>query len=164
MQSVPITTNVVSLNPIHGMVYSTTFCDKVCLSLRTGQWFSPHTLVSSTNKIDCHDITQILLKVALNTIYQTKPYRHYGPHLYKVDSVSYHMLWYFREPLLVLMEMAAYFELPHLNYPYQNCFIIVSIKNCNLIQFLFTNMFSNKIVNFKKIIYTCILQTNNYLI
>jgi hypothetical protein len=30
-------------------------------------WFSPGTLVSSTNKIDLHDITQteILLKVAL---------------------------------------------------------------------------------------------------
>ena len=26
------------------------------------------TPVSSTNKIDCHDITEILLKVALNTI------------------------------------------------------------------------------------------------
>jgi hypothetical protein len=25
--------------------------------------------VSSTNKIDCHDITEILLKVALNTIH-----------------------------------------------------------------------------------------------
>ena len=34
----------------------------------TGRWFSPGTLVSSTNKIDCHDITEILLKVALNTI------------------------------------------------------------------------------------------------
>ena len=28
---------------------------------------------SSTNKTDCHDITEILLKVALNTIKQTKP-------------------------------------------------------------------------------------------
>jgi hypothetical protein len=28
-------------------------------------------LVSSTNKTDCHDITEILLKVALNTIKQT---------------------------------------------------------------------------------------------
>ena len=27
---------------------------------------------SSTNKTDCHDITEILLKVALNTINQTK--------------------------------------------------------------------------------------------
>ena len=32
-----------------------------------GRWFSLGTLVSSTNKIDCHDITEILLKVALNT-------------------------------------------------------------------------------------------------
>jgi hypothetical protein len=34
----------------------------------TGQWFSPGTPVSSTNKTDHHDITEILLKVALNTI------------------------------------------------------------------------------------------------
>ena len=33
-----------------------------------GQWFSPITLVSSTSKNDCHDITEILLKVALNTL------------------------------------------------------------------------------------------------
>jgi len=29
--------------------------------------FSPGTLVYSTNKTDCHDITEILLKVVLNT-------------------------------------------------------------------------------------------------
>ena len=34
----------------------------------TGQWFSTGTPVSSTNKTDLHDITEILLKVALNTI------------------------------------------------------------------------------------------------
>ena len=34
----------------------------------TGQWFSPGTLVSSTNNTDCHDINEILLKMALNTI------------------------------------------------------------------------------------------------
>jgi len=33
-----------------------------------GQWFSPGTLVSSTNKTDRHNINEILLKVALNTI------------------------------------------------------------------------------------------------
>jgi hypothetical protein len=38
----------------------------------TGQWFSPGTSVSSTNKTDRHDIAEILLKVALNTINQTK--------------------------------------------------------------------------------------------
>jgi hypothetical protein len=31
-------------------------------------WFSPGTPVSSTNKTDCHDITDILLYVALSTI------------------------------------------------------------------------------------------------
>ena len=33
-----------------------------------GRWFSQSTLVSSTNKTDHHDITEILLKVALNPI------------------------------------------------------------------------------------------------
>jgi hypothetical protein len=36
--------------------------------LATGWWFSPGTLVSSTSKTDSHDISEILLKVALNTI------------------------------------------------------------------------------------------------
>jgi hypothetical protein len=51
----------------------TTLCDKVCQWLSTGRWISSGTLVFSTNKTDRHDITEILLKVALNTIYQTKP-------------------------------------------------------------------------------------------
>jgi hypothetical protein len=38
------------------------------LKLAEGRWFSLCTLVSSTNKTDNHDITEILLKVALNTI------------------------------------------------------------------------------------------------
>ena len=38
-----------------------------------GQWFSPGTPVSSTNKTDHHNITEILLRVALNTINKTKP-------------------------------------------------------------------------------------------
>ena len=36
--------------------------------LETGQWFSPGPPVSSTNKTDCHDIAEILLKVTLNTM------------------------------------------------------------------------------------------------
>jgi hypothetical protein len=44
MQPVPITTNFVA-----------------------GQWISQGILVSSTNKTDCHNKTEILLKVALNT-------------------------------------------------------------------------------------------------
>ena len=36
--------------------------------LATARWLSSGTQVSSTNETDCHDITEILLKVALNTI------------------------------------------------------------------------------------------------
>jgi hypothetical protein len=53
---------------IHLGIYGTTLCDKGCQWLATGRWLSPCTLVSSTSEIDCHDITEILLKVALNTI------------------------------------------------------------------------------------------------
>ena len=34
----------------------------------TGLWFSPGIPISSTNKTDCHNIAEILLIVALNTI------------------------------------------------------------------------------------------------
>ena len=46
----------------------TTLCDKVCQLFATGQWFSPGPPVSSTNKTDHHNITGILLKVALSII------------------------------------------------------------------------------------------------
>ena len=49
----------------------TTVCDKICQCLATGQRFSPDPPVSSKNKTDRHDITEILLKVVLNTIKQT---------------------------------------------------------------------------------------------
>jgi hypothetical protein len=47
-------------------VLDTTLCDKVCQWLAVGQWFSLGTPVSSPNKTDCHDITEIFLGVALN--------------------------------------------------------------------------------------------------
>ena len=55
-------------------ILDATLCDKVCQWLVTGWWFSPGTPVSFTNKTDCHDMTEILLKVALNTINQPKEY------------------------------------------------------------------------------------------
>jgi len=68
MQSVIITINVVSLNPTHGEVYSIQLYDKVCQLLVAGWWFFPGTQVSSTNETDRQDITETLLKVALNII------------------------------------------------------------------------------------------------
>ena len=39
----------------------------------TDHWFSPDIPVPSTNKTDCHNITEILLKVVLNTITHPNP-------------------------------------------------------------------------------------------
>ena len=46
------------------------FLSRFC-GVYTGRWFSPGPTVSSTNKTDRNDITEILLKVALNTSKQT---------------------------------------------------------------------------------------------
>ena len=65
LQSVPVTINVVSSNPVHCKVYSITLCEKVYQWLTVGRLYSLGILVSSTIKTDCHDIAEILLKVAL---------------------------------------------------------------------------------------------------
>jgi len=66
-------------------VLDTTLCDKVCQWHATGRWFSPGTPVSSTSKTDHHDIAELLLKVALNTINQTNNlisyYNHHHKHI-----------------------------------------------------------------------------------
>ena len=69
MQSVLITTDVVSSNSIRAMCNA--LCDKDCQWLAIGRRFSPGPPVSSTNKADRHDITKMLFKVALNTIEPT---------------------------------------------------------------------------------------------
>ena len=53
--------------------FDSTLCDKVCQWLVT----DPGTPVSSTNKTDRHDITAILLKVALSTINLNIFWRHW---------------------------------------------------------------------------------------
>ena len=67
VQSLLIITEVVSLNPVNGEVYSIQHSLIKCVSdLRQVSgflrilWFPPH------KKTDRHDITKILLKVALN--------------------------------------------------------------------------------------------------
>ena len=52
---------------------STTLCDKVCQWPAACEWFSPGPPVSSNNKTNRHNITELLLKVALNNINQNKP-------------------------------------------------------------------------------------------
>jgi hypothetical protein len=72
VQSVPITTQVLSLIPVNGEIYSMQhYVIKVVGDLRQVSGFLWILLVFSTNKTDSHDITEILLKVALNTILST---------------------------------------------------------------------------------------------
>ena len=54
--------------PLRRCVLDTTLCVKVCQWLAAWLWFSPGTTVSSTNKTDRNDTTEILLKVALKII------------------------------------------------------------------------------------------------
>jgi len=56
--------------PFRRGVLDTTICDNIyfCQWLVVGRWFSPGTPVSSTNKTDRQDITELLLKVEINTI------------------------------------------------------------------------------------------------
>ena len=68
MQSLPITANVMSPNATQTRCtrYS---IKRYSLLVTSGRWlFSPGTPVSSINKTDRHDIIEILLKVALNTL------------------------------------------------------------------------------------------------
>jgi hypothetical protein len=68
MESVPITTDVVGSTPTQGAVYN-------IMWLAEGRWFSPSPPVSSTNKTDRHDKTEILLRVALSTIKPNQIYQ-----------------------------------------------------------------------------------------
>jgi len=71
MQSVTITTDVVSSNLDQGEGYNVMW-----YSLSVTYDKSVAYSVSSNNKTDRHDITDIMLKVALNTIKQTNKRNH----------------------------------------------------------------------------------------
>ena len=71
VESVTITTKVVSSIPAQGEVYLIQYynlCNEICQILAAGWWFFTGNPDSSTSKTDHHDITEILLKVVLNTV------------------------------------------------------------------------------------------------
>ena len=70
----------------------TTLCDKVYQWLATGRGFSPDPPVSPTNKTDRHDIAEVLLKVALNTIKQANKLIEWSSYLLVVNYTLY-VVW-----------------------------------------------------------------------
>jgi hypothetical protein len=67
-------------------VLNITIWDQVCQWLVTSRWFPLGTQVSSTNKTDHQDITEILLKVALSTINQ--------PNQSTIENKYHWWIWY----------------------------------------------------------------------
>ena len=59
--------------------------------LPAGRWFSPGTWISSTNKTDNYDITEILLKVALNTITLSLTFSVGHLEMYYIDNNNFNL-------------------------------------------------------------------------
>ena len=78
-----------------------TLCDKVW-------WFSPGTPVSSTNKTDRHDMTEILLKVALNTIALTLNQSVKQSMYYKMIETRLHVLSIYRDRTCNVLLLSMY--------------------------------------------------------
>ena len=122
MQSVPITTNFVSLNPAQAR------CTRYNI-----MWFSPGTMVSSTNKTGHHDITEILLKVALNTIILTLFYYPYiNLILLSCDNLLLtHICQHFSQQHMYLYHQQLW--LYHLREQKNKIIYISEARNCILI-------------------------------
>ena len=88
VKSLPSTTKVLNSKPAHGMVYLIQhYVTKFVSDLRQVCGWLRYSC-SSSNKIDRNDITEIFLKVALNTINQTKPFM-YRCYCVQSDRIHY---------------------------------------------------------------------------
>jgi hypothetical protein len=55
-----------------------TYNDKVCQWLTTDRWFSPGTPVSSTNKTECHDITEMFFLYIYTYLFSSLTFLHFN--------------------------------------------------------------------------------------
>ena len=84
----------------------------ICIKFKIwNRWFSPGTPVSSTNKTDRHDIAELFLKVALNTI-------NHKAQIENVEAAGWSMIRILR-PGTPTMELY-----PHFNFLFTYLFLI----------------------------------------
>ena len=124
-------------------VLDTTLCDKFCKWLAVGLWFSHGTPVSCTNKNDCYDITEILLKVALNTIARTTPLRS----LIAVELLTSNIWTFYNWPCLQLLPKGSYL-----------IFCSYIVRHSCMIS---NNVHATYILTF--VLWKCICLTNNHI-
>ena len=94
---------------------------------RAGRWFSPGTPVSSTNKTDRHDITQILLKVA---------FKHHNPNPLYIMNYPLVFPWN-KYPLFNSKLMPCFTTLCH--HSFHNIRIFINIIYTDNIVTCFSN-------------------------
>jgi hypothetical protein len=124
----------------------------------TVQWFSLGTPVSSNNKTDCHDITEIVLKVALTTINLNQTYFWYWipAYMYQVFQVLY---------IRFLIPECIVYEIPPSKVLYKRSFTPMCIVNkCTLFQnvsyikFFEPKLLVRRFLSLKNLIYQRIVQ------
>ena len=128
MQSVPITTDV-SSNLDQGEVYNIMW---LSLSVTWGRFvvFSGPPIFS-TNKTDCHDVTEILLKMPLNTIKQAHNQNRYDT-IFDGDN-----LYFYSEQVCVLCIFIIhliFLNCLKINIYYDMCFMVTDVLNKNYYQ------------------------------
>jgi hypothetical protein len=112
-------------------------CTRYNIMWKCGQWFatgrlfSPGTLVSSTNKTDHHDITEILLKVVLSTINQAKPKSTLTTQTCKVFVVVVKWICWYARCLHRLIHTVFYYE----SYM-KIMFFLITLYSCFLFKLL----------------------------
>jgi hypothetical protein len=109
---VPITTDVANWNPTQAKCTRYNIMWESLSDLRQVDGFFQ---VSSTNKTDCHDITEILLKVTLNTINLTLPYQYIIPPLIEWGLYCNH---------LVRLSVRSHFRNRYLSFYWKKWFYI----------------------------------------
>ena len=121
-----------------------------------GWLFSPGTPVSSTNKTDCHNITEILLKVVLNTIYQpTNQFlRQNGVGPWKFTIIFSTWTWSISASFIILQKLICLFSF--IAWYHSPCFSgslwMLAVLNLFVFNFQCCNFIFSKNVIFSKLL------------